>query len=337
MLPPQSISRRALLRGGAASVAAVALAGCLPAESFGDMSALRSDPTLFVATTREAVDGAQKKPWYGQGRAQAMNVSRARLNPPGDRRFAASALRLSEWQITAIEPVTTGSVEPLLGYGPARPVLLYTHGFNTAFERAALDAAYLSDGIRYEGRTMVFSWPSRAGTLGLFDYGYDHESAMWSRDAMEDVLDQLAASPAVSRIDIVAHSMGTMLVMESLRQRVAAKGEGGGAKIGAIVFAAPDIDIDIFTSTADRIGPLARRITVVAATDDGALKVSRKLYGGVTRVGGVETAALQRIGIRVIDASGKNWGVIRHDTFLSNEQVRYTIRRAIASPEGLAI
>lgn len=331
------ISRRSLLKGVAASSAAAALAGCLPAESFGDLSALRADPTLLVATTREAVDGAKARPWYGQGRAPQTNVARARLDPPGERRFSAAALRLSEWRIAAMEPVTTGSVEPLLGYGPPRDMLLYTHGFNTSFEQAALDAAYLSDGIRFEGRTMVFSWPSRAGTLGLFDYGYDHESAMWSRDALESVFDELAASPAVRRISVVAHSMGTMLVMEALRQRAAAKGGAASAKIGAIVFAAPDIDIDVFTSTVDRIGPLARRITVVAATDDRALKVSRKLYGGVTRVGGVEKAALLRIGIRVIDASDKNWGVIKHDTFLSNEQVRYVVRQAIENPEGLGI
>ena len=48
-----------------------------------------------------------------------------------------------------------------------RDVLIYVHGFNQTFEVAALDAARLSDGIRFRGETMVFSWPSKAG---LFDY-----------------------------------------------------------------------------------------------------------------------------------------------------------------------
>ncbi len=48
-----------------------------------------------------------------------------------------------------------------------------------------LDAARLSDGIKFRGATMVFSWPSKAG---FFDYAYDRESAVWSRDAFERVL-----------------------------------------------------------------------------------------------------------------------------------------------------
>ena len=75
-----------------------------------------------------------------------------------------------------------------------RDVLLYVHGFNQTFETAALDAARLSDGIGFRGETMVFSWPSKAK---LFDYGYDRESAMWSRDALEQVLSGLITSPAV--------------------------------------------------------------------------------------------------------------------------------------------
>src|SRR5256885_2189020 len=77
------------------------------------------------------------------------------------------------------------------------------------------NAARLSNGIRFRGETMVFSWPSKAQ---LFDYGYDRESAMWSRDALEQVLSGLITSPAVGRVHIVAHSVGTMLTMEAIRQ-----------------------------------------------------------------------------------------------------------------------
>jgi esterase/lipase superfamily enzyme len=314
--------------------ASLALAACVPAATFGDVSALVTQPTLLVVTTREPAGDARSKPWYGYGRAKPFNVARATLDPPGDRRLSLSGLRISEWKIATVEPVTTGHITPLLPQsGPPRDVLLYTHGFNTTFEQAALDAAFLSNDIRFAGDTMLFSWPSRAGTLGLFDYGYDHESAVWSRDAFEDVLDELAASRQVGRINIVAHSMGTMLVMEALRQR-SAQGAAATNKIGAIVFASPDIDMDVFTSTVDRIGPLARRITVVTATDDRALKLSRQLYGGVTRVGGEETAQLRRIGIRVIDGSDRGSGISKHDAYLASDQIRRAIRRAIDNPES---
>jgi esterase/lipase superfamily enzyme len=136
------------------------------------------------------------------------------------------------------------------------------------------------------------------------------------------------ASPITGRIHIVAHSIGTMLTMEALRQ-IYARLPAAGERIGAVVFASPDIDLDVFTSSVARIGPLAGKITVVTATNDRALAVSGFLAGGITRVGAAEKAKLARLGLRVIDASAQGWGIINHDLFLSNAKVRQVIRRAI--------
>jgi esterase/lipase superfamily enzyme len=225
-----------------------------------------------------------------------------------------------------IEPVP-GDVSDLLAQTGGGPdVLIYVHGFKQTFETAALDAARLSDGIRFRGRTMVFSWPSKAG---LFDYAYDRESAMWSRDDFERVLSSIVAAPGTGRVHIVAHSMGTMLALESLRQLYARYGDTVTGRIGAIVFAAPDIDMDVFSSAISRIGPLAGKITVIAATNDRALALSGQIAGGMTRVGAAEKAAIERLGVHVIDASEAGWGLINHDLFLSNSEVRRVIRRAI--------
>ena len=181
--------------------------------------------------------------------------------------------------------------------GPAagmRDVLLYVHGFNQTFETAALDAARLSNGIRFHGETMVFSWPSKAQ---LFDYGYDRESAMWSRDALEQVLSSLITSPAVGRVHIVAHSVGTMLTMEAIRQIYDRHGGVVAERIGTVVFASPDIDMDVFSSSVERIGPFASNITVITSTNDRALAVSRWIAGGITRVGAAEQAVLKRLGL----------------------------------------
>ena len=100
-------------------------------------------------------------------------------------------------------------------------------------------------------------------------------------------------------------------------------------RIGSVVFAAPDIDMDVFSSAITRIGPLARKITVIAATNDRALALSGKLAGGMTRVGAAEKAAIEQLGVRVTDASQEVWGIINHDLFLSNAEVRRAIRRSI--------
>ena len=96
-----------------------------------------------------------------------------------------------------------------------------------------------------------------------------------------------------------------------------------------MVFAAPDIDMDVFSSSFERIGPLAPRITVIAATNDRALAISGWIAGGITRVGAAEKARLEQLGLRVIDASQQGWGIINHDLFLSNAQIRQVIRHNV--------
>jgi esterase/lipase superfamily enzyme len=306
----------------------LALGGCAGLATTGatfDASSLSADPTLLVATTRKRVNGGRTKPWFGPERASALTVARAKLAPPDDSRLSLAAVGLADWRLDEVEPMS-GEVSDLFAQAGGLDVLIYVHGFKQTFETAALDAAHLSDGIKFRGRTMVFSWPSKAG---LFDYAYDRDSAMWSRDGFERVLHSIVAVPGASRIHIVAHSMGTMLALESLRELYAQYGDTVAGRIGAVVFAAPDIDMDVFSSAINRVGPLARKITVITATNDRALALSGRLAGGMTRVGAAEKAAIERLGVRVIDASESGWGIINHDLFLSNAEVQRVIRRSI--------
>jgi len=323
------VSRRALLEALASLGSMLTLGGCADLGAMGprfDASSLSVDPTLLVTTTRKPVNGGRTKPWFGPERASAMTVARAKLVPPDDGRFSLAAIGLGNWHLDVVEPVSAEVSNVLAQVGGGLDVLIYVHGFKQTFETAALDAAYLSDGIKFHGRTMVFSWPSKAG---LFDYAYDRESAMWSRDDFERVLDSTVATLGAGRIHIVAHSMGTMLTLESLRQLYARYGDTVADRIGAVVFAAPDIDMDVFSSAIHRIGPLARKITVITATNDRALALSGRIAGGMTRVGAAEKATIERLGVRVIDASQEGWGIINHDLFLSNEEVLRVIRRSI--------
>ena len=49
----------------------------------------------------------------------------------------------------------------------------------------------------------------------------------------------------------------------------------------------------------------------------------------MTRVGAAEKAAIERLGVRVIDASDAGSGIINHDLFLWDAEVRKVIRRSI--------
>jgi len=78
-----------------------------------------------------------------------------------------------------------------------------------------------------------------------------------------------------------------------------------------------------------RIGPLAPKVTIITAADDRALAVSRWVNGSTSRVGAAEKAQLEKLGLRVIDASSQGWGILNHDRFLSNAGVRQAIRDAV--------
>ncbi|HEY4921108.1 MAG TPA: alpha/beta hydrolase [Xanthobacteraceae bacterium] len=329
-----AISRRDVLRGLASAscvvAPALALGGCEGLASVGDAnfdaSAISASRSLLVATTRKPVQGARERPWFGTER-WAMSLARVHLTPPDSGRFSLAAVGLSDWGLERVDLM--GQSASALGPATSgRDVLIYVHGFNQTFETAALDAARLSDGIRFHGETVAFCWPSRAK---LFDYGYDRDSAMWSRDALHAVLDALLASPTTGRVNIVAHSVGSMLAMEALRELYAERGGLAADRIGALVFAAPDVDMDVFTSSVEHIGPLARKITVITATNDRALALSGWMAGGVPRAGAAETAKLKLFGVHVVDASEEGWGVINHDLFLSNDQIRGVIRQVIAN------
>ena len=76
------------------------------------------------------------------------------------------------------------------------------------------------------------------------------------------------------------------------------------------------------------------KITVLTATNDRALALSRWMAGGMTRVGAAQKAQLEQLGLHVIDASQEGWGVVNHDLFLSNGRIRQVIRQAIDNPTG---
>ncbi len=316
------------LTGPAALLLSALCVGCVSSgDSFrvasSDTSSISLDPSATVFTTRNLVKGRTTS--FGTERARRPVVAQIQYKSPYDGgSFSLASVGLGDWSMKSITVLPNG-----LSWardGGRRNVLIYVHGFNQNFETTALDAARLSDGIKFRGDTILFSWPSKAG---LLDYIYDRESAMWSRDAFESMLDELISHPAVGNIHIVAHSMGTTLSVESLRQLYTRRGEQGTRKIGAVVLASPDIDMDVFASSVTRLGNLRDKITVVMATNDRALGILQRLGGGVTRVGSAEKPQLEAMGLRVIDASQFGSGGVNHDLFLSNAQVRRLVRNAI--------
>ena len=204
-------------------------------------------------------------------------------------------------------------------------VLIFVHGFNVKYSDAVYRVAQISNDLGTGAVPVLFTWPSRGKFMS---YLYDKESATFSRDALEDVLRVAVETPEVKEVSIVAHSMGTWLTMEVLRQSSIRNGMLN-PKLKHVVLAAPDIDADVFDQQFATLGVNRPKFTFVISKDDLALKFSRFIAGNSDRIGMVDLQDedymdrfRQTKGVNVIDLSKLNsGGVIGHSKFSANEGV----------------
>ena len=206
--------------------------------------------------------------------------------------------------------------------GSNRDVLVYVHGFNTSYDEARFRLAQVTTDGRFGGVQVLFTWPASGS---LFDYEAAKESASASRDALAQTLMELGDLPDVGRIHILAHSMGSWLTMEALRQDAIAGKPDLNGKLGDVMLAAPDIDVNVFRNQMAKLDP--SHISVLVSANDRALSLSRRLAGDRPRVGALDPrnpadqALLDRLGVKVYDLSSESVGFIGHGTYANAPDV----------------
>ncbi len=221
-----------------------------------------------------------------------------------------------------------------------RHVLLFVHGYNTRFEEAVYRFAQIAHDAGAPVVPVLFTWPSRGK---LFDYVYDRESATYSRDALEDVLQRMVKNPNVREISILAHSMGNFVTVEAIRQ-MAIRNQGMSPKIKDIMLASPDIDFDVFrrqiaeVEASDKSPP----VTLFVSKDDRALAASSLIAGSEPRLGEIDPhaepykSALEKARVNVIDLSAiKSDDATNHSKFAQSGVVA-AIGRRLAQGQTLS-
>ena len=206
--------------------------------------------------------------------------------------------------------------------GSNRDILLFVHGFNTSLDEARFRLAQIVVDGGFNGIPVLFTWPSKGS---LFAYGSDRESAMASRDALEHVLEALAAEPDVGKVHVLAHSMGAWLAMEALRETAIAGHPDLDGHLGDIMLAAPDIDLDVFRQQMARLGSLAH-VSIFAASNDRALNLSgmladRPRLGALDPTNPADRQAIKDLGVSVVDISRESIGLIGHATYAAAPQI----------------
>ncbi|MCA0405337.1 MAG: alpha/beta hydrolase [Proteobacteria bacterium] len=248
--------------------------------------------------------------------------------PDPEREFATLHAKQVERETAAL------AFRAALRRQPQRRVLVFVHGYNMHFTDAVFDFAQFMHDSRTPAVPILFTWPSRGKLLA---YGFDRESTAYSRDALEGALTRLSENPEVKEITVLAHSMGTWLTMETLRQMGIRNGRVP-AKIREVILAAPDIDIDVFKRQVPALGSPRPGITVMVSQDDKALAVSRQVSQSSARLGAINPNAeplrseLTGLGIRIADLTGvKSDDSLGHGKFSSSPLVVQAIGKHLSA------
>jgi len=173
-------------------------------------------------------------------------------------------------------------------------VTVFVHGFNVNFDDAVISAALLSELLARRGLVIAYTWPAGSGTL-LRGYTHDRESGEFSIYHLRHTLRGLAQSPAVRQLNLMAHSRGTDVLTSALREinleeRAAGRSTRDTLKLGHVVLAAPDLDLEVVSQriAAEYLHMAPISTTVYFSPRDRALGIANWLFAGVMRLGGID-------------------------------------------------
>lgn len=290
------------------------------------------DPPIFFVTDRDVQRKDGTISGYGAGRSDSMGFGMAQLRfgaADWDDLVARTHLdqggRVSQLDVVDVQEVVRFSTIPLeaerldgglrvlpeaqAAYGARAAafqaaireevrrtgngrVLIYVHGVRNGFEDAVQTLANLWHFAGRGATPVVFSWP--AGNSGLLGYFRDREAGDFSVYHAKEMLRLLAEVPEVEDIDIVAHSRGTSVMTQALRELVIYHRAKGAApkramKTGTLILAAPDLDTGLVRQRllSERFSEAFEQVNIYVNPDDVALRLSSFLTNA-PRIGAAE-------------------------------------------------
>ncbi len=186
----------------------------------------------------------------------------------------------------------------------AKRLVVLLHGFNSNFAGALDQARALSNVIAQRpgenGTTLVliYGWPAHASDFvfpqDMLKYTDDETNNAWAALHLRDFLAGLLDADPGLKVDIVAHSMGNRLMLDSAlalrEQSFASVGDNAHCpsgrnlgnycgRIGQIIAIEPDVDMETYAEDAMRLSGFASGVTIYGHTGDLALVASQKLHG----------------------------------------------------------
>ena len=303
------------------------------------------DPRIvdfLFATTRKPVAGATDQ--FTGERAADLTYGAVSVRVPEDHKIGRIELH-SSWKMWGISFGEGGSddrkhfsvrnvsvlsrdqwSEAIRSNGEKK-ALIFVHGFNNTFEDSVFRNAQIIWDLQYSGLAILFSWAS-AGRVG--DYFYDQQSAYLARSAFLTLVRELKETYGVERVDVLAHSMGNLVVLDALSGYAKTTNP---VQIGELVMAAPDVDKDVFLALVPDVRKIAKGMTLYVSSADRALAASR-IPARAPRAGDVPPGGpIVAKGIETIDVTAVGDDILgfNHNGFASNRAIIDDIKLVLST------
>ncbi|MFF7445557.1 MULTISPECIES: alpha/beta hydrolase [unclassified Streptomyces] len=277
---------------------------------------------VMYATDRAADASDEGTVTYGSSRGE-LSYGRATVSVPDER--PVGTVGKPRWWRLQFRPdpsrdVLLGAVEPFgadafadqvrtqLDTAAEREALVFVHGYNVSFADAARHAAQIAYDLNFTGAVLLYSWASKSR---LLDYSADGDAAHRAVPYFQDFLRTLLTRTDVREVHIVAHSMGNRLLTHGLASLDTSELPDGSGRLGHVVFAAPDVDRDVFTHLLPSVLRQARTGTLYVSDRDRALAAARKL-SDFPRAGQSGASVIVTPGLDTVDVTALGADLLGH-------------------------
>jgi len=210
--------------------------------------------------------------------------------------------------------------------------LVFVHGFNVDFASAARRTAQMKYDLGFQGAAILYSWPAPS------NYVECEGNAIWTLPHLMAFLTEYVQASGVTKIHLVAHSMGTRVLASALKE-LASSPAAAPVRYNQIVLAAPDIDAAVFKQQiAPRIVGAADRISIYSSSQDWALVASKKIhrYKRLGEGGENLTTFPEWPMIEVLDATNVDESLLGHSYYGDSPTILRDVRGVLAGVSAVA-
>lgn len=231
--------------------------------------------------------------------ASAREIARFGKTPPSLVLTDAQMAALAQHKTPPPDPATVDAAQRFcaelsarLAQTPRKEVFIYVHGFANTFDDAVMTTGEIWHFLGREGVPVCYTWPADSGLFQAYEYTV--ASTDFTIFHLKQAIRLIASCPDVERINILAHSRGTAVVTDAVRELHielrSTTDTQRALKLGSVLLAAADIDLDVAIARngTERIGQAVERSALYISHQDKALGLSTWLFGGAGRVGDVD-------------------------------------------------